>query len=76
MKECIVICLLIDEALAPGSHWRMTCAVKRDDLALLSSTLCPVQISNDPHQKYHLLLMSGYFFPAGLDEMVFVWRDD
>lgn len=74
----MLICLFIDEDLAPSSQWLLTCAVKCDDLAMLSSTLCPVQITNDPHpkKKYHLLLMSGNFFPASLDEMVFVWRND
>lgn len=48
----------------------MTCAVKRNDLVMLSSTLCPVQITNDPHQKISPPVnVSGVFFPASLDEM-------
>lgn len=71
------ICLFMDKDLAPNGQWLMTCAVKRDDLAVLSSTVCPVQITNEPHQKISPPVnVRLFFFPASLDEMVFVWRDD
>lgn len=57
-----VICLFLDGDFAPNGHSFMTCAVKRDDLSVLSSTLCPVQITNEPHQKISPPLNVRLFF--------------